>query len=266
MHSDDRPVGRILSRREALALLSAAGALTPVAGAAGTAMRGPDAASAPKPGCLVRPELIEGPYFLDQRLQRSDIRSEPSTGIARPGVPLSLTFNVSRVDAGSCAPLPGAIVDIWQCDAAGEYSGFDDRTVGFDTRNQAFLRGYQLTSDRGIARFTTVYPGWYPGRSVHIHFKIRTGTAPDAVYEFTSQVFFDEALTDRVHARPPYAAKGRRDTRNENDRFFREGGEQLVLASMPRGDGLEATFAIGLDLSDAATGRRDAWSARPPRA
>lgn len=257
MHDDDLPVGRILSRREALGLLSAAGATiaAPLMASTSGAARGQTAA--PVPGCIARPEMIEGPYFIDRQLDRSDIRSDPSTGAVPPGVPLTLGFTVSQLGRGVCAPLQGAIVDVWHCDAGGEYSGFDDRRVGFDTRGKTFLRGHQTTDAEGGARFTTIYPGWYAGRAVHIHFKIRKNAAQGQAYEFTSQLFFDEALNDQVHARPPYAAKGRRDTRNEGDQFFKGGGDQLVLALAPRGDGFNSTFSIGLDLSDAQTGRPD---------
>jgi protocatechuate 3,4-dioxygenase beta subunit len=250
MDNDDLPVGRILSRRETLALLGAAGlsALAPF---------GAVAAAAAMPGCIVRPEMIEGPYFVDERLERSDIRPEPSTGEVPPGVPLTLGFVVSRVGGGTCVPLQGATIDLWQCDAGGEYSAFEDRRAGFDTRGKAFLRGYQVTDAGGRARFTTIYPGWYPGRAVHIHFKIRTASSAGRTWEFTSQLYFDEALTDRVHARLPYAAKGRRDTMNERDGFFPRGGDQLLLSAMPDGDGFDATFSIGLDLANAEIGRPD---------
>jgi protocatechuate 3,4-dioxygenase beta subunit len=257
MHDDDQAVGRILNRREALGLLCAAGATiaAPLMPTTSTEARARTAARVP--GCIARPELIEGPYFIDGQLDRSDIRSDPSTGAVPPGVLLTLAFTVSQLGRGACGPLQGAIVDVWHCDAGGEYSGFDDRRVGFDTRGKTFLRGHQTTDDTGGARFTTIYPGWYAGRAVHIHFKIRTAAAPGQAYEFTSQLFFDEAVNDQVHARPPYLAKGRRDTRNEGDQFFKGGGDQLLLALAPRGDGFNSTFSIGLDLSDAQTGRPD---------
>ena len=259
MDHDDFPVGRILGRREALTLLSAAGAamFAPRTRTASAQTSGQATSAAALPGCVVRPELIEGPYFVDRALDRSDIRSEPSTGAVMPGVPLTLAFSVSQISGGHCAPLAGAVVDVWQCDAQGEYSGFDDRRVGFDTREKKFLRGHQLTDDNGVARFTTIYPGWYPGRAVHIHFKVRKDLAPKGTYEFTSQLFMDEELTDEVHARPPYAAKGPRDTRNEGDRFFKGGGNQLLLALTPHGGGFDTTFGIALDFSDADTGRTD---------
>ena len=260
MDNDDLPIGRVLSRREAIQLFAASGAVL-LAGCKGgvprSAAAANRAASNGLPGCVVRPELTMGPYFVDKRLDRSDIRGDPSTGAIKPGVPLTVAFNVSQVGGGTCAPLPGAMVDVWQCDAAGEYSAVNDRMVGFDTTGQSWLRGYQMTDANGVARFVTIYPGWYPGRTVHIHFKIRKETAPNETYDFTSQLFFDDDLTDRVHTQPPYAARGQRDRRNSSDGIFRQAGDQLQLALAQTGDGFEARFDVGLDLSDAETGRPD---------
>ena len=133
--------------------------------------------------CVVRPEQTEGPYFVDEMLNRSDIREE------REGVPLDLVFNVSRIDEGntaSCGPLAGAMVDIWQCDAQGQYSDVRDNAEGFNTKGETFLRGYQITDENGTARFTTIYPGWYRGRTVHIHFKIRNSPESKKGHAFTS--------------------------------------------------------------------------------
>jgi protocatechuate 3,4-dioxygenase beta subunit len=137
-------------------------------------------------------------------------------------------------------------VDIWHCDAQGIYSDVQD--PGFNTIGQKFLRGYQITDARGEARFVTVYPGWYPGRTVHIHVKIRTAPVTQRSFEFTSQLYFDDVLTDRVHAAPPYAANGPRTARNQHDWIFRRGGDQLLLAPKITTDGYAATFAIGLQL------------------
>ena len=258
MDNDDLPIGRVLSRREAIQLFSAAGA-TLLVGCKGGVPRSAAAASRATstglPACVVRPELTLGPYFVDDQLNRSDVRGDPNTGVVKAGVPLTLVFNVSQVGGGTCAPLAGAIVDVWQCDALGEYSAVQDRMVGFDTTGQTWLRGYQVTDASGVARFITIYPGWYRGRTVHIHFKIRKETAPNEVYDFTSQLFFDDALTDQVHSQAPYAAKGQRDRRNPQDGIFRQAGDQLQLALARSGDGYEAGFDIGLDLSDAETGR-----------
>jgi protocatechuate 3,4-dioxygenase beta subunit len=194
---------------------------------------------------VVRPELTEGPYFVDERLLRSDIRSDPSDGSVREGVPLEIVFRVSEIGAG-CVPLSGAAVDVWHCDAEGVYSDVTDR--GFSTVGQKFLRGYQVTDANGEARFTTIYPGWYQGRAVHIHFKIRTDIDAAQGYEFTSQFFFDESVTDAVHAQEPYASKGYRTLKNESDGIYRQGGSELVLQTVKAGDGYTATFDIGLQI------------------
>jgi protocatechuate 3,4-dioxygenase beta subunit len=235
MHIDDTPVGRVLSRREIVALLALSGGALAAGQAWGQS----------PPSCVVRPQQTEGPFFVDKRLDRSDIRADPATGAVIPGVPLQVAFAVSQLAGGGCTPLGGARVDVWHCDAQGAYSGVG----GADTARQAFLRGYQLTDDAGLARFTTVYPGWYHGRAVHIHFKIRTQPAAGQGDEFTSQLYFDDALTDRVHAQPPYASRGQGRVRNERDGLFRRGGRQLLLPLADRGQGHAGAFNIALDRS-----------------
>jgi protocatechuate 3,4-dioxygenase beta subunit len=141
-----------------------------------------------------------------------------------------------------CAPVEGAIVDIWHCDAAGVYSDADD--TGFRTKGSQFLRGYQVSDGKGVVRFTTIYPGAYAGRAVHIHFKIRRNVDARRL-DFTSQLCFDDGLTDRVHAAAPYGgANGR--TRNAADGLYRRGGRELQLAVTPRGDGYAARYHIGV--------------------
>ena len=162
------------------------------------------------------------------------------------GVPLTLSFLVSRVESSGCAPLPNAIVDVWHCDATGAYSGFRDAFAGFDNRAKTFLRGYQQTDDAGLAQFTTIYPGWYSGRAVHIHFKIVTQDASGRSHEFTSQLFFDEDLTTLVHSQPPYNVKGTRDTLNSTDGIYRSGGSRLLLDTVANNGGYGAVFDVGL--------------------
>jgi protocatechuate 3,4-dioxygenase beta subunit len=195
---------------------------------------------------VVQAELTEGPYFVDEKLNRSDIRSDPSTGIAKDGALLVLTFNVSRVASNACAALSGAIVDVWHCDAAGVYSDVSD--TGFRTVGQKFLRGYQATDSNGIASFTTIFPGRYSGRAVHIHYKIRTDAASSSGYEFTSQLFVDDALIDTIHAQAPYVAKGSRNVRNAADSIYNQGGAQVLIALNKTTTGYAGAFNIALQV------------------
>jgi protocatechuate 3,4-dioxygenase beta subunit len=255
--NDDLPIGRLLTRREMLTVLggATAAAVTLGAGAAALAQTATPTATATRvPTCVVSPALTEGPYFVDDQLERVDIRIDPTDNSVKPGMPIKLTFHVSDVSGGVCAPLAGVQVDLWHCDALGMYSGVSDRT--FNTVGEKWLRGYQITDEAGEATFITIYPGWYSGRTTHMHFKIRTDPDADSGYEFTSQLFFDEALTDVIHAAAPYAAKGYRDTFNNTDSIF-QGSEGLLTLSLEEGDvdgeaGYVAVFDIGLDLSQPA--------------
>lgn len=257
MDHDDLPIGRLLSRREAVALLGAGGAAL-LFGCGTSSAENASAspvASAESP-CLVKPEATEGPFFFEGDLLRQDIRMDSATGALSPGLPLTLTIGVSQVTDGACVPLPDAIVDIWHCDARGAYSGYaQERTEGLD-----FLRGFQRTDASGEASFTTIYPGWYTGRAVHIHLKVRTGEGADA-YEFTSQLYFPDTVTDEVFANDLYArANTDRRVRNAQDGIYaRGGGPQLLLAPERDGDGYRARFDFGLDLSDTRTGASDRW-------
>jgi len=238
MHSDDHGIGRIVTRRELVALLGASAAAT--IGRQLFAQSPPSGGGSA--GCVVLPQQTEGPYFVDEKLERSDIRRDPATGLVTPGLPLDLRLVFSRVSAAGCAPVAGAVVDIWQCDTMGVYSDATDRS--FDTKGKKFLRGYQVTDRDGVVRFTTVYPGWYPGRAVHVHFKVRS--KEDGLSEFTSQFYFDEAMTDRVHARQPYAQHQGRRMSNEQDGIYRNGGSMLILPVAEAGGGYAATFNVGM--------------------
>lgn len=242
MHDDDRPVGRVLTRREILGLMGATGVLWLARCSRADSLALPDRGALA--GCVVRPALTEGPYYVEEDLNRSDIRSDPGTGTLSEGAPLALAFGVSRVATAGCVPLAGAVVDVWHCDALGAYSDVAD--AGFDTRGQKFLRGYQVTDGDGMARFTTIYPGWYPGRAVHIHFKIRSSPEVTGGFEFTSQIFFDDDVTDAVYAGPPYAARGRRNVRNAQDGIYNQGGSSLVLDVTPSEQGYAGTFEVAL--------------------
>lgn len=199
------------------------------------------------PVCVLTPEQTEGPYFLDNQLERSDIRTDPHTGRRSAGIPLYLQFQVMAVKPGQCVPLSGAIVDIWHCDAEGIYSGVGEG--GRDNAQQQFLRGYQLTGATGKANFVTIYPGWYPGRAVHIHFKVQTPTRTGKTEILTSQVYFDEAITQQVYQQAPYTQRENGYTRNRQDGIYRSGGEQLLLRPVKDQRGYLAAFTLGLNLS-----------------
>jgi protocatechuate 3,4-dioxygenase beta subunit len=238
MTDDDRPVGRIFSRREALGIFGA--------GVLSLWSFAPSRATAQgSAGCIATPEQTDGPFFVDERLNRADVRSDPASGALSEGVALTLAFAVQAVSARGCAPLPGAIVDIWHCDAAGVYSD----VAGTASAGRKFLRGYQTTDGNGRAQFVTIYPGWYPGRAVHIHFKVRGEAPAGRRYALSSQLYFDDALSDRVFARKPYADRGRRNVRNAGDFLYRSGGGQLTLAPVESGTGYAASFDVGLKLA-----------------
>jgi protocatechuate 3,4-dioxygenase beta subunit len=255
--NDDRPIGHILSRREVLAALGSIGAATllgacvmptggPPVGAnetnGVTAGAATQTANLPT-GCVVRPELTEGPLFVEEDLNRSDIRLDPSNGVTSAGAQLDLIFRVSQVAGGACAPLAGVQVDVWHCDAQGIYS--DTSQLGMETVGQKFLRGYQVTDANGIAKFTTIYPGWYAGRAVHIHFKLRTQDG----YDFTSQLFFDETLTSQVYQQEPYASRGEPPIKHADDNIFAESGGQTILSVNQAGAVYNATFDVALDMA-----------------
>jgi protocatechuate 3,4-dioxygenase beta subunit len=220
-------------------------AATPTATAGATPTAAASLVATPMPTCLATPEAVEGPYFVEEGLNRSDIRTDPSNGTTRPGATLVLSFVISRVSGSSCTAWHGAAVDVWHCDAAGQYSDVTDR--GFSTLGQKWLRGYQMTDASGVATFTTIYPGWYSGRAVHIHFKVRTVPAATSGLEFTSQLFFDDAQNQAVFANAPYSAKGTvPDVLNGADGIYRGTGGQTLLVAAPAGDGYAATIGIGI--------------------
>ena len=189
--------------------------------------------------CAVTPEQTEGPYYFDADKIRRDIRED------REGRRLRLALRVR--DAGSCEPLPDAVVDIWHADAGGAYSGFDGGGDGTGGRGgggggqaptaSRYLRGAQVTNNDGIVEFTTIYPGWYPGRTAHIHVKVHL----DATTALTTQLYFDDALSDRVYAAPAYSARGMRDQGNDSDGIF---DEALVMTTKTDGDGVQAVMTF----------------------
>jgi protocatechuate 3,4-dioxygenase beta subunit len=197
------------------------------------AASGPAAVTSGLVTCVLTPEMTQGPYYLDGDKVRRDIRE------GRPGTRLDLATTV--VDVSTCKPIKGAAVDIWHCDAGGTYSGFAQEGTEGDT----FMRGIQRTTKNGLARFTTVYPGWYSGRTVHIHVQVSLGG--NVVH--TGQLFFPETLTDAVYRRAPYNRRPSRDTRNATDSIFRNGGSKSMLELAKSANGYAGRITMGVSRS-----------------
>lgn len=178
--------------------------------------------------CQLTTELTEGPYYFDVDSIRSDIRED------RQGMPLRLAVRV-RED-GSCEPIENAVVDVWHCDANGLYSGFESASMGGPpggsgrSDDETYLRGAQATSADGIAQFRTVYPGWYRGRTTHVHVKVHL----DRTTLLTTQLFFDEEVNEAVYRTEPYSNDTGRDVFNDSDGIF---DDSLVTTSRKDGDG-----------------------------
>jgi protocatechuate 3,4-dioxygenase beta subunit len=223
-------------------------AATPLASGSAGAGSAPEVAGAQAQSCTASPQVTEGPYFVDERLERSDIRTDPVTGEESAGVPLQLAISTLLAANGACTPLEGAQVDIWHCDAAGVYSDVQDNIMGTRGAGRKFLRGYQVTDPNGSVQFTTIYPGWYQGRAVHIHFKIRTDPASEVGYEFTSQFFFDDALNDYVFTTAdPYVARGRSPLPNARDGIYQGTNGVLTLQPSADANGYAAAMTVTLD-------------------
>jgi protocatechuate 3,4-dioxygenase beta subunit len=191
---------------------------------------GPAAVASGLLTCVLSPEMTEGPYYLEGDKVRHDLRE------GRPGVVLDLRTTV--LDVSTCKPIRGAAVDIWHCDANGVYSGFARE----GTEGEGWLRGIQRTNAKGVADFRTIYPGWYPGRTVHIHLSVYLGG--NTIH--TGQLFFPEAVTDAVYRRSPYRARPNRDPRNATDSIYRNGGSRSMLTLRRNGSGYTGSITMGV--------------------
>jgi protocatechuate 3,4-dioxygenase beta subunit len=234
-----------LDRRQALALVARGGALLVV---------GCGATSGDSPVCRLAPSLTAGPYWRDDPLRRWDLRrdSQPMAGAdPLPGVPLDLAIRVSTAAEEQCRPVRGAQVDLWQCDAQGVYSGVAEH----GTSGRDFLRGFQTTDEAGWVQFLTLYPGWYPGRTVHIHAKVRTfDPFGEVVTEMSTQLFFDDAVTDAVLDSAAYVGRGPRDTRNATDPVLRGQEARLVSLTGDVGSGLRGVVDLGVMVGEIRPG------------
>ena len=236
----EKPVN--LSRRRALgliavtaggsALMSARAFAQQASPQAGTSLLMPGAGV-----CMLTPEMTEGPYYFDPALERADITE------GRKGIDLMVRLQVVDQD---CRPIEGARVDLWHCDAKGHYSGYpgqgDKRDV--DTSGEKFLRGWQSTEKDGIVAFKTIYPGWYRGRTTHIHFK----AVPKDGEVLTGQMFFPDDLSEHIYMTvPPYNERqGVRDTMNVDDGILRQAGQGVQSAVRETDAAYEALMIIAV--------------------
>ncbi len=199
------------------------------------------------------PQQIEGPYFVDDMPNRSDIRSDTSKGSVEQGIPLRLVIHVYGVNDGSCVPLKGAKLDIWHANSQGIYSGVKD----MGTAENNFLRGYQVTDNNGTVEFTTIYPGWYEGRAIHIHDKVRIFNGQEKALEWTAQLYFNNSINEQVHEQTPYNSHGPVKTTNEEDMIYtgasadgliqKNSGEQLMVNLTKQGASYLGTFNVVLN-------------------
>jgi protocatechuate 3,4-dioxygenase beta subunit len=219
-----------------------------------TAPNVPPAAAAQTPGlCVLFPQAVEGPYYFDPKLVRGDIAE------GRPGMPLDLTLRI--VETGTCDPIADARVDIWHADARGVYSGYgsqgDDRKTS--TRGETYLRGTQMSDANGDVKFRSIYPGWYPGRTPHIHVKAFL----DKKTVLTGQVYFPDALSARIYReREPYNARPVADTANTDDFIFKTGereGGGTIFTIEEKPEAISAALIIAVDRSGDAARKGGGW-------
>lgn len=241
-HGDE---GRAVDRRTVLRTAGLAGLAAAFGPKALALLDAEEAAAAT--ACVLMPESTEGPYWVEDTMTRRDLRE------GKPGMPLQIRFTV--VNARSCKIIRGADVEIWHADAEGEYSGFDGASSGgggprggggVAQTSTRYLRGHQRSDAKGRAEFLTVFPGWYPGRTPHIHMKVHVGGST----VHTGQVFMDERTTAAVYRTAPYSARGQADTSHAEDFVFTDAGgtrAQLRLTRRPGGArGYLGTIVIGV--------------------
>lgn len=193
------------------------------------------------PVCALTASAPAGPFPTAAPLNRREIHE------GYPGHPLRVGI---RVVNEQCRPISGATVDIWHTDAGGDYSEYEDGGTGKDEGSgSTFCRGAQTSDDNGILEFLTIYPGWYPGRTVHIHASVRIEGEIA-----TTQLYLDESLTQSVHSTGEYAQFGAQDTSWAADPLVGRPADDgsLLVASAANtllGDGTLALINLGVDLS-----------------
>jgi protocatechuate 3,4-dioxygenase beta subunit len=193
-------------------------------------------------GCWLTPQTTGGPFYFNANLFIQDIRYDFDTGTFYDGIQLNMTFTIIDVN---CNPLSNVLVDIWHCDKDGCYSGYPNQPGGVNTTGLDFLRGIQLTDSNGQCSFITSYPGWYPGRATHIHFKVRL----DSETFVTSQFAFPDSFNDAVYATPLYSGRGPNPTSNAEDNIFGSSKPEFLLMDVaPNAQaGYDGTYTIGIN-------------------
>lgn len=202
------------------------------------------------------PAVTEGPYGTDDSASgynRSTITSDIAGTNTQSGVPFTLTIYVYD-RKNSCVALQNVQVDIWHCNAAGVYSGIKSNTNGngTDYTAQSWLRGYELSDSSGMVKFVTILPGWYTGRTTHIHMRFRStyDSSSDGSTN-TAQLFFDQTFIDSLDTSvTPYSSEGKNSVTNAGDSIYTsEGGTTLLSLSGSASAGYTASFSIYLPLS-----------------
>lgn len=241
-HEHDETAARLTRRNS---LLKLGGLAAAAAGAAAWKLGSGDGASVSSDGagpaavasglvsCVLTPQQTEGPYFLEGDRVRRDVRDGKRGAL--------LTLRTTVVDVSACRPIRGAAVDIWHCDANGVYSGVPAQ----GSAGRRFLRGIQKTDASGLAIFKTIYPGYYPGRTIHIHVHVYLGGS----IVHTGQLYFPDRVTDAVYRRAPYSHRSQRATRNANDAIFRNGGSRSLLAVAASATGYTGRITMGVSRS-----------------
>jgi protocatechuate 3,4-dioxygenase beta subunit len=230
-----------LTRRQTLTALATAGAtVLPMSAQAQPAA----VVSRLLPGahvCILNPREEDGPFYFDPKLDRVDITE------GKTGVPLGLLVQI--VEARDCSPLKGARVDVWHADALGIYSGYPGQGDARDisTKDQHFMRGSQVSNDDGQVSFATVYPGWYKGRTAHIHVKVWL----DDKTVLTTQIYFPDALSEFIYrnVKPYNNRRHERDTSNTTDYVLNKGGNDRTsfCSIKEEADRYLASLVIGVD-------------------
>ncbi|KAA0995670.1 intradiol ring-cleavage dioxygenase [Pseudomonas sp. ANT_J12] len=213
-----------------------------------------------EPVCLLTPEQIAGPYFRNPKLIRRNISE------GQDGIPLVLRLVI--VDAMTGEPVTGALVDIWHCNARGAYSGWSkvnpDQEVDADsigsiprTDDDTYLRGGQFSDNKGVVRFTTVYPGFYAGRALHIHVAVRITGGNNYLEErhvaWVGQLYFPEVASRSVLNAKAYSGRTVTAPTNAQDEIYANmGGEASTLTVHSIGrdtheDGFFGHLTIGID-------------------